>query len=301
MLQEKEYDNKFAPSDGEKYRGFLEHSPVGMVTTRPDRRILDWNRAMEIITELPREEVMYKTIDEVLLSLTPRFIDGLGERIVDNFESISEMQLEGLVVREQQIICKSGKMKWVKTSTFVRDGWIGTNIEDITSEKDTSSVDDLTKLFNRRFFNAEAERLNKLRQYPLCFLMIDVDGLKKVNDEKGHPAGDLLLINVAAVLLRHVRNTDIVARIGGDEFAILLPETLKEDAENIVERIKKECEQTENDDIKISLSIGLAVKEAGENIDLYKTADDRMFEEKNNKKLGRKAIERRQNRRHQQQ
>ncbi|MDQ7006574.1 MAG: GGDEF domain-containing protein [Acidobacteriota bacterium] len=88
--------------------------------------------------------------------------------------------------------------------------------------------DPLTGLFNRRAFEAFIERESQgaLRSgRPLTLILIDLDDFKPINDRFGHPAGDALLASVAGVLLSNLRRSDIVARIGGDEFAVLLPET----------------------------------------------------------------------------
>ena len=100
--------------------------------------------------------------------------------------------------------------------------------------------DALTALLNRRRFEEELEReLGRIRRYhrPGCLLMLDLDGFKGVNDRLGHPAGDELLRRVAAVLRDSVRSVDVVARIGGDEFAVILPETDLAGAVAIADRL----------------------------------------------------------------
>jgi diguanylate cyclase (GGDEF)-like protein len=103
-------------------------------------------------------------------------------------------------------------------------------------------TDELTGLHNRRFFldrwTWECDRAKRY-QRPLACLMIDVNGFKQVNDQLGHPAGDLVLKHVAQELKTALRQSDILARFGGDEFVIALPETSLEQAEAVADKLRR--------------------------------------------------------------
>lgn len=103
-------------------------------------------------------------------------------------------------------------------------------------------IDELTQIGNTRFFwrqlKSEMERASRYK-HPLSFLLIDVDHFKNYNDEFGHSAGDRALILVANTLKKNMRNTDFLSRYGGEEFAVILPETKKKQALEIAERIRK--------------------------------------------------------------
>jgi diguanylate cyclase (GGDEF)-like protein len=112
--------------------------------------------------------------------------------------------------------------------------------------------------------------------------MADVNGLKLINDSLGHEKGDELLIKTSKLLKEVVRDEDILARQGGDEFAILLPKTNNDEAQRIVLRIKEKCRKTENDEVVISIGIGIATKnESKQSInETLKEADNDMYQNK---------------------
>jgi len=142
--------------------------------------------------------------------------------------------------------------------------------------------DSLTDLYNRSYLEEEMQRLDTERQLPISLIMVDVNGMKIVNDTYGHEKGDELLIKVADILRENTRDEDIVSRWAGDEFVILLPQTEAEKAEEIGRRIKKACEGAEFGDIPITLGIGIAAKRNIEERfeDVLKRADKRMYKDK---------------------
>src|SRR3546814_10210262 len=108
--------------------------------------------------------------------------------------------------------------------------------------------DTLTPLYNRRYFiNAVNDRLKRLGRYGTRSILVfaDVDGLKRINDTHGHNAGDYALIHIARLLAENVRTTDIVARIAGDEFALLLEELTRSEAQAKIERLKVAISRSE--------------------------------------------------------
>jgi len=126
-------------------------------------------------------------------------------------------------------------------------------------------TDGLTGLFNhRRFQEALHSELLRCERHkrPLAVLMLDVDYFKKVNDSMGHPAGDELLRRLAQVLGADLRQTDLISRYGGEEFAVLLPETTKAEAMQVAERMRESVEVKINDGNawtqRITVSVGVA-------------------------------------------
>ena len=139
--------------------------------------------------------------------------------------------------------------------------------------------DKLTGLYNKNFFEEELQRLDTKRQLPMSIIMGDINGLKLINDAFGHGMGDAALRKAAEIMTQSFREEDIISRVGGDEFIVMLPKTSEETAIKIVDRIKLKCENNPLDFIKISISFGVATKsEIDDDINkLIKKAEDRMY------------------------
>ncbi|MPM02865.1 hypothetical protein SDC9_49120 [bioreactor metagenome] len=150
------------------------------------------------------------------------------------------------------------------------------NIKDV---KKLYYKDKLTGLYNKNFFEEELSRLDTKRQLPISLIMGDINGLKLINDAFGHNMGDNALKKAAEIMTGSFRDEDIISRIGGDEFVVLLPKTTGETAIDIVERIKEKCDINTLDYVKINISFGVATKETvDEDIQkVLKKAEDRMY------------------------
>lgn len=146
--------------------------------------------------------------------------------------------------------------------------------------------DELTSLNNRRAFFEQGRQLFKQArryQHPISVMMIDIDHFKNINDNHGHSIGDSVLKNIAQLLKKTIREVDILARLGGEEFAIIMPQTSIEEARNLAERIRQrvEAESMQHDtlQIKITASFGIAACMTEDN-DLEKMltmADDALY------------------------
>ncbi len=123
-----------------------------------------------------------------------------------------------------------------------------------------SSHDQLTGLYNRHFFENEINRFEQEAVIPLSLALIDVNGLKLINDAFGHQVGDKLLQMVSKVLVDICRKDDIICRIGGDEFVILLPKTDHQETELVTKRIDHKISNQRLNNTMVSVSIGWATK-----------------------------------------
>jgi diguanylate cyclase (GGDEF)-like protein/PAS domain S-box-containing protein len=148
--------------------------------------------------------------------------------------------------------------------------------------------DSLTSLYNRAYFDEEMKRLDNGRQFPVSVLMADIDDLKGINDQEGHAAGDECLRLAAQSLKAAFRTEDVVARIGGDEFAALLPGIDARMAAKaklrIIDNIKKQNATREGKLLEISMGVSTA-KEIGSLVEALRLADDQMYMEKQSKEV----------------
>lgn len=142
--------------------------------------------------------------------------------------------------------------------------------------------DQLTGLYNRRFFEEELGRLDAAKNFPLSIVMADVNGLKLINDSFGHAIGDDLLKKVAEVMKKGCRAYEIIARLGGDEFVILLPKTDALETERIIKHVKHLTFNEKIGSIDISVSFGWETKNSeDEKIqEILKKAEDHMYKKK---------------------
>ena len=152
-----------------------------------------------------------------------------------------------------------------------------------------SDTDELTGLKNRRAFNAALEaEFKKAVRYNRVFsvLMLDADDLKPVNDRFGHAAGDKLIVSIAQVVQESLRETDVLARYGGDEFVVILNETTRDRAVEVAERIRTSVENTSfsssGERVSSTISVGVACfsENSQDGIEIMAQADDKLYESK---------------------
>ena len=216
------------------------------------------------------------------------------------FKSFNKVFKTGKTVHAEtfQMIKKDGSTAYAEFSLSLMEGKKGSLPgfrgvgRDVTERKRyenqlkyLSLHDQLTGLYNRAYFENELERLSISGDYPVTVISFDLDGLKLINDTVGHEKGDQLLAASARILKKTLRERDILARVGGDEFVALLPGTDSHTGEKIARRIQTmvDKENKENQHpLPLSISLGYATADSGNKSlqQTFKEADDLMYRAK---------------------
>ena len=201
------------------------------------------------------------------------------DEVVDNFEV------------ELNIQNSDQKTLWITLSSrvFEMDGDVVLyiNFTNITTQKKTeqelfvqASTDALTGLYNRRQFFAlsnQAFALAKRNQTPFCVLMLDIDHFKSINDTYGHDVGDLVLKHLSSIMTQTLRQSDVIARWGGEEFIIFLQDTPPENGLTPANKLREAVEATSvtanNQVIRFTISLGVSASQVADIAHLQKEAD----------------------------
>ena len=267
-------------------------APIGMALIDIDGRWLKVNDALCRITALTRDEFRATTLQSIT---HPDDLD----RDADSMRELLDGRIPSCEI-EKRYRHAWGHYLWVLvTASVVRNDrgrplYYVLQVQDISERRALASHleylldhDFLTGLFNRRRFQQElvheAERVSRYGGNG-AVLMIDLDNFKEVNDGFGHNAGDDLLRGVAGALNHRVRRTDFVARMGGDEFAVLLPETHKDQAEivakGIVKALGRQVAVLGEQSIRVTASVGVALFDGLSAAGVLEFADLAMYEAK---------------------
>ena len=274
----------------ERFRTMFEEAPLGMaIMDALAGEIYQVNaRFVEILGRTKRELVPSNIEDYS----NPEDIEIYRHKI----KLILTHQIS-IFSQYQQIIKPDGSIVWVNitiaplnTEEEFSNQRLLCMLEDVTDRRKAeeeilylSYYDQLTGLYNRRFYTEELRRIDTERNLPITLVMADVNGLKLTNDAFGHHTGDRLLMYIADMIRKQCRADDILARIGGDEFILLLPQTDSDQAAKLVERIKTAI-VNEDDYYPVACSVSFGwdtKKEPAEDINkTYTSAEDRMYRRK---------------------
>lgn len=266
-------------------------------------RVISWNRAIEEMTGLKSEAVLHN--DYRVYSLP---FHGVPQRMVIDMVLHPEARLDERYGNVQHVgnrvlvgemfapgLGEAGKHVWVKaTPLYNTQGEVVGAIESIRDISDQKQFeeqlryiglhDQLTGLYNRSYFEDMLQRLNFSREYPVTVISADLDGLKLINDTMGHAGGDRMIKKCAELLASVLRKSDVLARIGGDEFMLLLPKTNEVAGEAILKRMQDNIEayNHRHPHLPVSISLGMATTNGNSESleDVMKRADAVMYRDK---------------------
>jgi diguanylate cyclase (GGDEF)-like protein/PAS domain S-box-containing protein len=282
----------------EHFRNAFDYAAIGMALVSPQGAWLRVNRSLCELVGYSERELLDSNFQAVTHA------DDLGNDLANLYRL---MQGETPTCQvEKRYVHRQGQIVWALNSvSLVRDSDNNPahfifQIQDITERKraeaalqSLSLVDELTGLYNRRGFLAVTEQhLAEIRRSERLPVMLyaDLDGLKEINDSLGHHEGDRALVKAAEIFKETFRNSDIVARFGGDEFVVLAAISPEEDAASITHRLKEKfsaSNRRRNRPYDLSVSIGLAHfgdEESHSIEELMARADQAMYDDKRRKR-----------------
>jgi diguanylate cyclase (GGDEF)-like protein/PAS domain S-box-containing protein len=308
------FKKKFLESE-KRFQALLEHLPVGVYRTTPDGKIIEANQMLAKMLGYKKHE-----------DLEDINVKDLYVRQEDRTQHLEELNTKGTFFAEFELRHKDKKTIWGRDYSravlgpsggiYYYDGILVDITEQRLAEEKLKKVlkeleisnndrkkmieelhalslkDDLTGLFNRRgFFTIATEFLKSSdrKKTKMYLLFMDLDNLKKTNDSLGHHQGDQALIAIAKILRKNFRRSDVIGRMGGDEFAVFPLEASKESVQKIEHRLRKNIlsfNEDRNNLFELSISVGVSCYDPFYPCsidDLLVRADKVMYEEKRRK------------------
>ncbi|MDX1608929.1 MAG: sensor domain-containing diguanylate cyclase [Halofilum sp. (in: g-proteobacteria)] len=258
------------------YREIFEHLPIPFyrATRGATGRFVRFNQAFMELFEAETPEQLFEC-DVSSLYIDPHERERFSNALMQ----------QGQVYRyEMQLRTLTGRPIWAIDTSYQHQDEDGNTVfdgvlEDVTRQRELEQelayqarFDELTGLANRRncdeALQAEIERCDRYG-HPLSVLMFDLDHFKRINDERGHAEGDRVLERVADTTRRHVRQTDIAGRWGGEEFMVLLPETRVTGATQLADKLRRSIAAQGDDATRVTISVGCGEYVRGEGEDAF--------------------------------
>jgi diguanylate cyclase (GGDEF)-like protein/PAS domain S-box-containing protein len=277
------------------FQQLFENTPVAIAMLDTQDRLVRVNRAFESLFGYTQDEVIGQYINDLIIP---------PER-VEEASGLSLAVFSGATIDKETVRMRKDH-SLVPVQVYAAPIQVGEEIVggyamyvDLSDRKQKeqkleylSSHDVLTGLYNRAYFEETLAQLEKKSTLPISILVADVDGLKRINDEFGHSAGDDLLRSAAEILRASFRAEDVVARIGGDEFAVLLPGADEQIAEQLSRRIASNLKRynLSHPQMPVHLSYGIATATQPLPLaQLFSQADHKMYEHKARKRSRRRT------------
>ena len=292
------------------YRQVLDAVNQGILILTKDYKVVEWNRWMEIHSGISRDKIAGTSIFNHYPNLNyPSFLRSCKSVVnFGNYVFFSQ-KLHNFLFPFTTIGVHSSKQEMMQQSCTMapireEDGSIEKviiTVQDVTESvylenelKAMSQLDSLTGLYNRRYFDTKLkEELNRCSRsgHDLSLIIIDIDDFKLVNDEFGHQYGDLVLKEIARTCLLITRNCDTLARFGGEEFCVILPDSDIKGATAFAERLRTAVEimkvknhEDISKDVTISLGVASMDQDNPDEREILKKADAALYDSKRNGK-----------------
>jgi len=279
----------------ERLQALMDSSPIGISWSDTEGNIEYINRKFHELFGYTIDDI--PTVDEWRRLAYPdpayrKTVPSLVAMLAEAKKGKDEATPVEVTPIEVTPTCKDGSTRWVEYTGAFASNRILAIYKDITERKQgeeklrsLSLHDPLTGLYNRVYFEEEMSRIEKGRCDAVGIVSCDVDGLKLVNDTLGHDQGDHVLVLAARVIRESFRKGDLVARMGGDEFSVLLSDVTEPIIENACQRIREAVAgyNATNPELPLSISVGYAISNRfhRRNLkDLFKEADNNMYRRK---------------------
>jgi diguanylate cyclase (GGDEF)-like protein len=285
----------------------------GIIILDNDLNVLAWNKWLEIFTKIKEEDIVNKKfctvfpyinekklqrkVKTVLVTNNPSFLSLNTNRYLIDIpvSNVTNMIFDSM---QQDITILPYDIEKKYICIYVYDNTqmceINKKLEKVNDDLvEMSHRDHLTQVYNRRYFAEQSRKIKLLSQRstnsPFCLLTLDIDKFKKINDTYGHLFGDEVIIKVAQTIESQIRESDIVARFGGEEFVVLLQNCDLQCGFDVGEKIRKCIENTpitlhNDENIHCTVSVGVAQFSKKDNDNLEHTlsrADNALYEAKN--------------------
>jgi diguanylate cyclase (GGDEF)-like protein len=269
------------------FRVFLDVHEEFVMRCMREIRIISVNQHTLTLFRAPDQKTLMRRLPDILRDKMER---PFKEQLIDLWD--------GKLLQQREVVnyTLNGEELYLHLQLSMlpghEDDWalVQVALTDITARKKAEAYleflgkhDELTKLFNRSFYVDELNRLERKGPYPISIIIIDLDGLKSMNDQLGHLAGDGLLRRMGEVLTMAVSEPMHACRIGGDEFAIIMPETDERSGQLMVDQLAGliEINNQYYSSVPLRISLGLATAEPNERLEAtIRIADERMYEAK---------------------
>ncbi|WP_422484594.1 PAS domain S-box protein [Gudongella sp. DL1XJH-153] len=290
ITQQKEMEAEIY-REREQFKTTLLSVGDAIISTDKDGRISLMNNVAEKLTGWSQEEAYNEPLEKVLNIInenTREYCENPAKKALALRKTVEMENHTILIAKDGKEIPIEDSAALIKDRTGTITGVVIV-FRDFTEKKEKQKEieylnlhDHLTGIYNRRYFEEELERLDVDSNLPLSVIVIDVNGLILINDAFGHNKGDEILIKSAQAIKNSLKADEIVSRVGGDEFSIILPKCGKNKVSKIIEKIKESIDKESEEGIPFSLAIGFDTKvESKESMsEVLKKAESRMYTNK---------------------